>query len=321
MAPSTEMLEVHPCCAAFFGECVRTGVLMEQYPMKNQLTRRQMLSRTAQAAAVLAISQTPCPLFAAPGSRGFKIGACDWSLGRNDPSCMQIAREIGLDGVQVSMGSAGDHLKMRQSETREAYLKAAKENKVEVASLALSETNNVPLFSEPRAAIWLLDSIAVCQALNVKVVLIACFAKGELRADDKSSIDRVTELLKEIAPRAEKAGVILGLENYMSAEANLSIIDRVGSPSVQVYYDVGNSTDKGYDILKEIRLLGKRICEFHAKDAGNMLGKGRIDFKQVRAAMDDIDYRGWIQIEAAAPHSIVEDYRADLNYLRGIFPA
>lgn len=289
--------------------------------MNNVLTRRQMVSRTAQAAAAITLSQSFGPLFAAPGSRGFKIGACDWSLGRNDPSCMQIAREIGLDGVQVSMGSVGDHLRMRQREVQQQYLEAARENKVVVASLALSETNNVPLFSEPRAAIWLLDSIEVCKALNVKVVLIACFAKGELRADDKPSIDRVVDLLKEIAPRAEKAGVLLGLENYMSAEANIGIMDRVGSPSVQVYYDVGNSTDKGYDILKEIRLLGKRICEFHAKDAGNMLGKGRIDFKQVRAAMDDIDYRGWIQIEAAAPHSIIEDYRADLNYLRGIFPA
>lgn len=289
--------------------------------MKDLITRRKMLARSVQTAAAITLSQAFSPLFAAPGSRGFKIGACDWSLGRNDPSCMQIAREIGLDGVQVSMGSAGDHMRMRQQEVQRAYLNAAKENHVEVASLALSETNNVPLFSEPRAAIWLLDSIEVCQALNVKVVLIACFAKGELRADDKPSLDRVTGLLKEIAPRAEKAGVILGLENYMSAEANIGIMDQVGSPAVQVYYDVGNSTDKGYDILREIRLLGKRICEFHAKDADNMLGKGRIDFKQVRAAMDDIDYRGWIQIEAAAPHSIVEDYRTDLNYLRTIFPA
>jgi len=280
-----------------------------------------MLARTARAAAAITIFQASNPLFAAPGSRGFKIGACDWSLGRSDPSCMEVAREIGLDGVQVGMGSVGDQMKMRRAEVQQAYLKAARDNKVEVASLALSETNSVPLFSEPRAAIWLLDSIEVCRALNVKVVLVACFGTGELRADDKPSMDRVVDLLKEIAPRAEKAGVILGLENYLGAEDNMSIIDRVGSPAAQVYYDVGNSTDKGRDILGEIRFLGKRICEFHAKDAGFMLGQGRIDFKKVRAAMDDIDYRGWIQIEAAAPHSIVEDYRADLNYLRGIFPA
>jgi hypothetical protein len=37
--------------------------------------------------------------------------------------------------------------------------------------------------------------------------------------------------------------------------------------------------------------------------------------------MDDIQYRGWIQIEADAPHSLVEDYRADLTFLKRIFPA
>ena len=60
----------------------------------------------------------------------------------------------------------------------------------------------------------------------------------------------------------------------------MRIIDRVGSPAVKVYYDVGNSTDKGRDVLKEIRTLGKLICELHAKDGRHMLGQGRIDFKR-----------------------------------------
>ena len=50
-----------------------------------------------------------------------------------------------------------------------------------------------------------------------------------------------------------------------------------------------------------------------------MLGKGRIDFKQVRAALDDIEYSGWIQIEAAAPHGVIADYTADRRYLKAIF--
>ena len=68
--------------------------------------------------------------------------------------------------------------------------------------------------------------------------------------------------------------MIIGLENYLSADDNLKIIDRVGSPALKVYYDVGNSTDKGCDIDKEIRHLGKRICEFHFKDGNFMLGAG-----------------------------------------------
>ena len=148
----------------------------------------------------------------------------------------------------------------------------------------------------------------------------AFFGRGDLDMQRTGEIDHVVGVLKDVAPKAEKQGVVIGLENYLSAEDNLRILDRVGSPAVKVYYDVGNSTDKGRDVLKEIRALGKRICEFHFKDAGYMLGQGRIDFKAVRQAMDDIDYSGWIQIEAAAPHGLIADYTADLKYLRRLFP-
>jgi sugar phosphate isomerase/epimerase len=283
-------------------------------------TRREMIGRATRLAATLTLGSALAPLLAEPGGRGFKIGAPEWSLRKTDPGCFEVAREIGLDGVQVNLGSLGDHMHLRQPAVQQAYLAAARQNGLEISSLALAELNNIPLKSDPRATIWLLDSLDVARALGVKVILVAEFAKGELKGD-KDGIDLTVELLKEVAPRAEKAGAILGLENYLSAPENLDILQRVGSPAVQVYYDVGNSTDKGYDIYQEIRMLKDHICEFHAKDGNFMLGQGRIDFQKVRQAMDDIDYRGWIQIEAAAPHSLVEDYRADLKFLKGIFPA
>ncbi len=138
---------------------------------------------------------------------------------------------------------------------------------------------------------------------------------------DQAGIDHTVEALKRLAPKAEAAGFIFGLENYLSAEENLAIIGRVGSSAVKVYYDVGNSTDKGYDIDREIRMLKGQVCEFHAKDGNFMLGQGRIDFQKVREAMDAIDYRGWIQIEAAAPRDLVGDYKKDLAFLKGIFNA
>lgn len=281
-------------------------------------SRRQMLSRTSRGAAAIMFGSGLAPLFAAD-QRGFKIGACEWSLRKSDPTCFEIAKRIGLDGVQVDIGRAKDDLKLRRPEVQRAYLNAAKESGLEISSLAMAELNNVGLKSEPVAALWVRDAIDVTKALGLRVVLVAQFYRGDLK-DDKPGIDRTVAVLKELAPRAEKAGVILGIENYLSAEENIDILDRVGSDAVQVYYDVGNSTDKGYDIYKEIRMLKGHICEFHAKDAGYMLGKGRIDFAKVRAAMNDIGYRGWIQIEAAAPSDLVSDYRAHCEFLRGVFP-
>jgi sugar phosphate isomerase/epimerase len=281
-----------------------------------------MLRHGAGAAAVAALAGTFEPLLAAPQSRWFKIGACDWSLGkRSDPAAFDLAREIGLDGVQVDMGSAANDMRLRKPEVQKAYLEAARRTGLAIASLALGELNSVPLASDPRAAEWLAQSLDVSKALGLTVTLAAFFGRGELDMQKTGQIDHVVGILRDLAPKAQRAGVVIGLENYLSAEDNRKILDRVASPAIGVYYDVGNSTDKGRDVYREIRALGKLICEFHAKDGGHMLGQGRIDFKKVRQAMDDTGYSGWIQIEAAAPHGLVVDYTADRKYLKAIFPA
>ena len=91
-----------------------------------------------------------------------------------------------------------------------------------------------------------------------------------------------------------------------------------------MYYDVCNSTDRGYDVCKEIRWLGKKnICEFHMKENGHLLGQGKVDFLRLRDAIQDIEYAGWMQIEGAVPpgQDVVSAYQANLKFLRGLFPA
>jgi sugar phosphate isomerase/epimerase len=281
------------------------------------ISRRRAFAITAQAAGWLALGSRLQPAFAQEAPR-FRIGACEWSLRKGDPSSLDVAKQIGLEGMQVNMGNVGNDMHLRKPDVQKAYIEASKRTGVALASLGIAEMNNVPLKSDPRAAQWLADSIDVAKALGVPVILVAQFFKGELKGD-AAGTDRTVEILKQHAPRAEKEGVIFGLENYLSAEENLAILDRVGSPAVQVYYDVGNSTDKGYDIYKEIRMLKGRVCEFHAKDGKFMLGQGRVDFRRVREAMEEIGYRGWIQIEAAAPKELVADYSAHREFLRGVF--
>jgi sugar phosphate isomerase/epimerase len=284
-------------------------------------TRRQMLRRSAQAAAALAFTPSLAPLFAASEQPRFKIGACDWSIGKMcDPAAFAVAKQIGLEGVQVSLGTEANDMHLRKPEMQQAYRDAAKQAGLAIASLAIGELNNVPYKSDPRTTEWVSDCVDVCQALGVRVVLLAFFGKGDLKGD-KAGTDEVVKRLKAVAPKAEKAGVILGVESWLSADEHLDILDRVGSKAVQVYYDVCNSNDRGYDIYQEIRRLGRsRICEFHAKENGALLGQGKVDFKKVRAALDDIGYRGWVQIEGAVPKgsSMLESYQANCRFLRGV---
>ncbi len=263
----------------------------------------------------------PVTLEGRASARGFKIGACDWTMGkRTDPAAMELAKRLGLDGVQLDLGNEKNDLPLRKPELQKQYLELSRKLKVEISSLALGVLNDVPLKSDPRAEQWVHDSIQVSRALGTRVVLVPFFAKGDLR-NDPAGTDAVVERLKRLAPGAEKAGVILGLESWLSAEQHLDILHRVASPAVQVYYDVGNSQKAGYDIFKEIRALGKVICEFHAKDQADLYGKGTMNFPEVRKAMDAIGYRGWIQIEGVKmPLGIEESVRYDAQYLRSVFP-
>jgi len=261
-------------------------------------------------------------------SRGpYNIGACDWSIGqRAKVEALAVAQQLGLDGVQVSMGgvsvdgTSGD-LPLRRPEVQRAYREAADANGVRLGGVALDVLNQVPYKSDPRTEQWVADSIDAAAALNVRVILLAFFERGNLRNDDEGQAE-VVRRLKRIAPKAERLGVVLGIESWLNAGEHLRILDAVGSRNVQVYYDVANATQMGHNVTAEIRQLGRdRICEFHAKENGFLLGQGRIDFPSVRQAMDDIGYTGWIQIEGAVPKGepMLESYVENVRFMRATF--
>lgn len=252
------------------------------------------------------------------------IGACDWSIGKSsDLGAFAVAKEIGLKGIQVNLGSDQNNLHLRQRSRQDAYLAESKRTGVRIASLAIAELNRVPYKSEPRTEEWVWDAVDVASNLDVEVILLAFFSNNDLRNDHKGK-EEVVRRLKMVAPKADKKGVILGIESYLSAEEHMDIIQKVGSKSVKVYYDFRNSADAGYDVVKEIRWLGKdAICELHMKENGFLLGKGTIDWWAVGEALMEMDYYGdgWVQIEGARPEGadIVDSYKQNHAYLQEIF--
>ena len=300
-------------------------------------SRRQVLKASA-ALAGLAMGTpsigTPAAtplwnLFAAePTGRhsepDYRVGACDWSIGKHsDVEALALAQKIGLDGVQVSLGKVDNGMHLRTPEVQEAYRTAARQYGVDIASIAIGELNQVPYKSAPETEQWVSDSIDAAQALGCRVVLLAFFSKGDLH-DDPSGQQEVIRRLKKVVPRAEKAGVTLGIESWLSADEHLAMIDAIGSENVRVYYDLANSYKMGYNIYEEVARLGKEyICEIHAKENGYLLGQGRIDFVRVRDILRDIGYEGWIIIEGATPEGadITESYVANTRYVRSVFNA
>lgn len=252
----------------------------------------------------------------------FKLGACDWSLGKTLSSdAFDIARKIGLQGVQVSYNTSKDPTGLSDPKTLEIIRKASEDSGIKISSLAIGELNRMPYKSDPRAEEWVLKSIDAAKALDAKVILLAFFSEGDLRNDIPGQ-KSVIEKLKKAAPRAEKLGITLGIESYLTAQEHVNIIEQVGSKSVKVYYDFRNAADAGNDVFKELKLLGKdRICELHIKENGQKLGEGTLNWPEIAKVVKDIGYEGWMQLEWASPKDvdIVTCYQHNKEYLSKLF--
>ena len=286
------------------------------------LTRRETLRLCAGGMASAALLRRGAAALAAAKPARFKVGVTDWNLkleGR--PEAVALARRLGFDGVQVSIGVGTERLPLSDPALQQQYLDASRRESLPLASVCLNVLHTNGLKSDPLGQRWVADSIPIARSLGVKVILLPFFGKGALQT--AAEMDRVGDLLREVAPGAEKAGVILGLEDTISARDNVRIMERTKSPAVLTYYDVGNSTKNGFKVVEEIRWLGApRICEVHLKDNPHFLGQGPIDFPAVVAALADIGFAQWAELETDCPTGSVEnDMKTNLAYVRRLMKA
>ncbi len=252
---------------------------------------------------------------AAPAPGRLRISSCVVGL--------EQAKQAGLDGAEVRVGEAADKLQITDPAVRQKYKEQMAQTGLPISSFMMGLLNTNPLATDPRAPAWLEQSIDAAKDLGVGVILVAFFGKGNLLQDGQlkqGDVDVAVQRLKQAAPRAREAGVILAIENTLSARQNVEILDRIGQPSVRVYYDVGNSTRNGYDVPEEIRFLKDRIACIHLKDGRNYLGEGGIKFEPIAAAIKAIKYQGWIVMETSNPSKdAVADARRNAAFIRRLF--
>jgi len=146
---------------------------------------------------------------------------------------------------------------------------------------------------------WL---ISVCPEMAIQRIVLP-FVDAS-RISSREDAETVLNVLHEILPAAQDAGVELHLETDMGPAAFSAFLQEIEHPLVKVNYDSGNSSGLGYKPSEEFAAYGDRIGSFHIKDrilGGTTvpLGQGNADFKSLRACLMDIDYRGDFVLQVA----------------------
>jgi sugar phosphate isomerase/epimerase len=271
------------------------------------ISRRRWLA----AAAALPLSARKAP--------GLQIGTMDGVLRLSGkPEAVALARSIGFDALQVTLGRAGPDgkLPLEDAAVQARYRDEAGRLGLPIGAAYLDILHAHCLKDDRQAKEWVRRGVAATRALGARILMTVFFGKCALA--DRAEMDAAAGAFRELAPEAARAGVVLGFENLLEARDNLRVLDQVASDAFRIWYDVGNATSLvGADAATEIRDLGRdRICALHFKDRG-YLGEGKVDFPSVLAALDDIGYRGCAYLETSAPSGRVQDdVRRNLDYLR-----
>ena len=258
-----------------------------------------------------------------------RVGMTDWNLGqRGDIGKIALAREIGLDGIQVSLQfpTDGKTPTLRDPGTQAAFRRAALDNGIQICSLAIGSPGKqrLPLHTNPAAAILLVEAVEVARNLGTNNILLPILGDSHIDMTNQSQVDTFVAMMREVGRYAEKHDVVVAIEDWISAEDNIRLLDAIGSSHVAVYYDAHNIVARANvkDIYAEPKLLGGRIHQIHVKNADMLLATpgGRLDWARMAEQFYAIGYRGWYVLETSSPtKDLVADTRANIAYVRQTF--
>ncbi len=234
----------------------------------------------------------------------------DWKLDR----IFQAAKQAGFDGVEVALAEGGEvHLEASAQEMEQVKALAEKHG-IELFSVATglywsySLTSNDALVRE-KAKNIVKKQLQVAKWLGCDAILVVPGLVSS-DVDYETAYNRAFDALSELKNDAEQLQVAIGVENVwnkflLSPLEMRDFIDKIGSDYVGAYFDVGNVLYSGYP-EQWIRILAGRICKIHFKDFSTKIGNisgfvdllsGDVDFPEVKRALDDIGYDGWVTAE------------------------
>jgi sugar phosphate isomerase/epimerase len=259
---------------------------------------------------------------ASPGARpGNPIAVSTYSFWRFQQGarlpiedCIDQAAAMGFDAVEI--------LERQMTKKDNAYLQFLKRraflNGLALCGMSTHQGFVSPKAEERKANVDLtIRSIELAYQLGIPTIRVNTGRWGTTRSFDELMKNRgiepplpgyteedgfpwVIESLKQCLGAAEKAGVVLALENHWglgrTPEGVMRIVEAINSPWLQVTMDTGNFLEDPYDKLDKI---APRTAFVQAKTyyGGGTWYSLDLDYERIGAILRKHKYRGYISLE------------------------
>jgi len=245
-----------------------------------------------------------------------------WAFPEGMPPSEQIAAaaSAGFAGIELVVSDEGPFRFDTSPRECMALLEQAEDRGIRICGLASAMFWKINYGSPDEAVrrrageltLRALDRAAELEAGAILVVpAVPCmYNEYRMQVGYADALQRTYEALCSLRHEAEARKVTIAIENVwnrflLSPVEFADLIDRVDSPSVGAYLDVGNVVAFGFP-EDWVATLGARIKRVHAKDydaskpglAGFCpLGEGSVAWPKVTAALRRIGYAGPLTFE------------------------
>ncbi len=256
------------------------------------MKRRDFVTTSLGAAAALAWGPRRDP----PARIRFGYAAITWN--GNDRQAIDDIAALGFSGVQLRQ-SAFDTWRERPAELKDLLA----QKRLALVALSSGNVSLDPAVEQDTLALHALHARFVRDAGGRYLQVIDQRPLGTPGEDDYKRMGR---LLTEIGRRSSDLGIPLGYHHHIGAlgqspDEVARVLDAADPRYVHLLLDTAHYQQAGGDPAAAVRQYAGRLLFLHIKDlAGNRfveLGRGKVDFNAVFAALDAVNFDGWGMVE------------------------